>query len=356
MNSPHPNYTEGTQAAMPVAYNVAKGEKTKGEKIYDFNNYFTVGSVINLALSVAITEHFMHGKGKPTYEAVGKHLTKFFSNFTHNAAAAETISHITTKYSLLTTGGSALMLPMLWAENNKSKLTYLANRQFAPETIATDDPNKDTAASTILSSKFDENQLPQPVEEQTKHGVINGTWRRLLSVALVIGWGNLLSRTPAGEAVFEKAGLKGLKEAESLPLAGDVIKKFNHVVETNPKANRWTRWTITDIVNTAITTGSIWLTRGGGKSEAQLPADYTMARADNPSGQLHAEHAAPNPEASYSPHPTPAVQEPTIIANDNQRQHHALEDQPAQEHIAARAASHVDSLAERQSTDPVLAV
>ena len=112
---PHQDYTKGTQAnAAPLKYNVPEGQKTKGEKIYDFHNYGTVGYGAVLALSLVLTDFFMHGKGRPVWEATEKPLAKQFEKVlgasTENAAKYSEVIH---KNFYLTSGGTVLMAPML---------------------------------------------------------------------------------------------------------------------------------------------------------------------------------------------------------------------------------------------------
>lgn len=258
-NSAHPNFTAGTLALKKPHYTVPEGQKTIGEKLYSFNNYFTVGYAANLALSVAVTEYFMERGGKHVFNSLNKCLSSGLSQ-TMSPKAATSISKAATKYSLLTMGGTILMLPMIWAENNKSKIVYLTNRTIAPATIANDDSCKDVTATKILGKDFDENLLPQPVTEQPKQSVTRGSLRRLFSIGVIVSWATLLDRT-IGEDFFEKLGMKELKKAESVP----GVANFNKLVEKSPEINRWTRWTFTDIVNTIITTGVIWKTNGADK-------------------------------------------------------------------------------------------
>lgn len=324
----HPNFTAHSAALKHPTYQVAEGEKTPGEKMYDFHNYITVGYAINLALSVAITEFFKEGAGKPILKNVENVLSDQMIKFM-NPQSAKNVSETTAKYFLLTSGGTMLMAPVLWAENNKSKLVYLLNRKYAPQTIATDDPYKDVSAGQILSKNFDEDCLAQPLHEQPKHGLINGLWRRSLSVATVVAWGNLVNKV-AGEEFFENKGLEAIKKAESLP----GMKAVNRSIENNAKINRWTRWTISDIVNTAITTSVIWLTNGVKKGGAEEHPNEL--EAPSPADCLpnsHFKEAIP----SHISQPESFVTNPEITHN------HAAHHEKAPEELVAHA-SHKDAV------------
>lgn len=326
--TPHPNYTEDTQARKQPKYQVAEDQKTFGEKFYDVMNYGVVGYGVNLGLSVAITEFMLHGGGKPAWDASDRLGKKVFGTFM-SAEKAATTSAVTQKYFWLTSGGTVLMAPLLWAENRKTKLTYLANRQWAPQTIAEDDPNKYKTASEILSKNFNENNLPQPVEIIPKHGILNALWRRGLGIALVTGWGNVLHNT-VGESFIEDKGLKMIAKGS---------ENLGKTLEKEP-LNRWARWTIADAVNTVITSGAIFFTRGGSDHKEEQAKKVIQGDIDQPDEQMH---------ASHSQEPQIHVKTPEIHAN-----HHARNFKETSE-ITPKA-SHVEVATAQEKSTPTLAV
>ena len=307
--TPHPNFTEGTQAADPVKYNVSEGERTFGERFYDVMNYGVIGYGANLVLSVAMVELMKQGAGRPWWDGTDRFATKQFSKFM-TPERAKAASAVTQKYFWLTSSGHMLMAPMLWAENRKSKLVYLANRTWSPQQIAADDPNKDKSASEILSSKFDENLLPQPVEKQPKQGVLNATWRRVLGMMLVIGWGNVLENS-VGETYLEDKGLK-LIDKGTKAIGAKRTQKF---FQTDPY-RRWTSLTIADAINTLITSATIYMTNGG-KVKKKKQAEQMAEEAPT---ATQAETTLVSAPAEHSHEPATHIQDPHIHANSNVKQ------------------------------------
>ena len=319
---PHQDYTKGTQAnAAPLKYNVPEGQKTKGEKIYDFHNYGTVGYGAVLALSLVITDFMEHGKGRFIWEATEKPLAKQFEKVLGaSAKSAAKYSEVIHTYFYLTSGGTVLMAPMLWAENRKSKLTYLANRKYAPEVLPENDPNQNLTAKEILNDKFDENRLPQPLNEQPKHGIGNAAWRRGLGVATIaLGWSTLSTKIFGKKKIYDTGVKAGEKLVEAIGHEG--LTKFAE----KPVFKRYAGYTLDDGINTVITAGLLAATNGAGKGNTH---GEQVANADQPIAESPSAHIA-----------SPAIQANHLTSR-------SLDDDHAPSELAAQA-NHVDGVEKR---------
>lgn len=305
---PHTLREENKPQTGEPKYNFAAGKKTPGEKLFDYTLYGGIGYFLNLGLSLIITEAMLFGKGKPMWEASDRTMTKLLSNMM-NAKSASKASNITQKYFWLTSGGTALMIPIKVAEDNKSKITYLLNRTYFPHTISKDDPYKAYSVAQILSSDFDENLLPQPVLEQPKNSWLNTIMRRVFAVGLVTGWGNLTDKIVGNDNIENWS-----YDAISKTMRGTSGASAEKLIK-NPRFERYAKWTIIDGINTMITSLAIYFTSGAGekKEEEPTPMIKTIPTHDKHSngnghhelsGNSHGYKPTETPETSPQPHIT----------------------------------------------------
>lgn len=278
-------------------YNFQAGKPTPGEKLFDTSLYLGLGYAVNLAGSIALTEFMLHGKGKTAiWDPTEKILVNGFKKMGLSHETALSSSKVTQEFTWLTSGGTILMIPIKLIEDRKSKLVYLLNRTFFPNTIAEDDPYRTLSSSQILNGKFDENCLPQPEKEQPKNSWLNTGLRRLLGFGLVVGFGNAVNMTYGKERYennFSNLINNSVKASGSKKLA----KAFEE-----PRTQRFALWTIVDGINTIITSATTYLTNGA-KTETEEEKRDKLNIPAHPSDCLPAvaaarseTHAEPVPE------------------------------------------------------------
>jgi hypothetical protein len=155
--------------------NPIRRSKTGGEWVFDRVVYTGVGFGVNEAMSLYITDQFMNGKnllGKQTgfLKTMGSWFSKeTFDYLSHGIAKTFSLKTVTTKAKkvilphqrggntllmiTLLSGGTLLILPMKWIENNKNFWVKKANHmldwfrgdRLAPEEVARRDDEVEQA-------------------------------------------------------------------------------------------------------------------------------------------------------------------------------------------------------------------
>lgn len=113
--------------------------KSSGEKIFNAVTYKGIGWLTNAAISIYLTELFMHGKGKQVMHDTINHLTPFYKKFLNSPSKASEYAKATVMFAGLSSGGFALLYPIKKLEEYKPQVVeYLDetyNHYFTPSKV-----------------------------------------------------------------------------------------------------------------------------------------------------------------------------------------------------------------------------
>lgn len=222
--------------------------------------------MVNLGSSVVITDYFVRGKGKEKLENFAEKAAESLNKASGKAPGTLNKSvYAFIKTGLLLTGGTLLMAPMYWFEQNKKWFAGEANK------MACGDPQYDK------------------IEEIPDKGVGNVLWRRGLGIASTLTVGTMIGKDRqthvedflSGWALqsMEKSGVSALQN-----------------VAKSETARSYIRLAALDQFFTAITAGVTYVTNGTffGKKEEDKQAENAPAAIAQ---------AAPAPAAASSGFP-----------------------------------------------------
>lgn len=247
-----------------------------GEKKFNFWTYFGLNYVVNLVASVALADIAINGAGmlnKSLKYSIEK-STRFFSKFVHPRTA-----HYNSKVGLetfsLLTGGSILLVPLKYIEDNKRKIVHRLNERMGVDQTAPDG-HKETPEEIHIE------------KEQPKQSYPNLIWRRIMGTIAVISSGLAIdhifkSKTDMLDAkTYEIEGMSPITYDKKAKGGKQVIedKAFGFINRTiekvsgkkfnpNGMVGRWTKLAILDSMFTVITAVVMKVTNGA--KRAKMP-------------------------------------------------------------------------------------
>lgn len=282
---------EPTQEVANAELTKSKPQMSKGEKwfnriTYNWLNYWT-----NLGLSVVMADIAISGKGywrkgldysinRTTYH-ISSALKSLSKN--PNKEAIERMVHNNTRVGYeslsLLTGGSILLFPLKYLEDNKRNIVHWLNNKMGVDQTAPDGHEKTPEEIHIE-------------KEQPKQSAGNLIKRRLIGTASVVGAGFALDK------IFKQKNV--LLDPEKVDLGWTVINydrkiqggknyiektvfgKLNNVVKSvtggkgfkeNGQIGRWTKLAILDSIFTVITAVVMYMTSGAKKGKMPQEID-----------------------------------------------------------------------------------
>lgn len=286
---------EITPAAAKSEPKMSKGEKVFNWVTYQGLNYWT-----NLLLSVAAADRFIN---PPDVKRTGK-INEFIDGFINRQKLDEWVSkttkavaNVTKKAGLnidlwkihkksnrgweslmLLTGGTLLLLPLKFLEDNKRKIVHATNKKLGVSQVAPDG-HEETPEEIHIE------------KEQPKQSVGNLIWRRAIGTVTVVSTGIAIDK------IFESKKQK--LDAKTVNLGWEEVhypvrpkggqanvedtvfgwinkvakkmrgKEFNK----NGIVSRWTRLAILDTFFTAITASVMYVTSGAKKGKMPKEID-----------------------------------------------------------------------------------
>lgn len=163
------------------AQNFQKPEKsTVGEQAWHLMTYTGVGYLLNLGVSIAICDWFLHGKGKPLLARAQSGAKSMLKTGGMSDTSAQTISDMACKYATFPLGGHFTMIPVKIAEDHGRYIAHRAN-QMLDSNYAYKDLKADWNTP--------DNELPPLSSEPTKNTWGQVAMRRGIGWAAVIGAG-----------------------------------------------------------------------------------------------------------------------------------------------------------------------
>lgn len=268
-----------------------KPQMSKGEKLFNWVTYKGLNYWVNLGLSVVMADIAIHGKGmwskglKYSISKTTQHISGALMSLSKNPnkEAIERMVYDNTKVGYeslsLLTGGSILLFPLKFLEDNKRKIVHWLNNKMGVDQTAPDGHEKTPEEIHIE-------------KEQPKQSVGNLIKRRLIGTVSVVGAGfvldklfkqkhMLLDTDPVKlgwtEIIYDKKiqGGKDYIEKTAFKKINDVVKAISggEGFKEKGQIGRWTKLAILDSMFTVITAVVMYITSGAKKGKMPKEID-----------------------------------------------------------------------------------
>ncbi len=253
---------------LPLAPSCQKPEKESvGEHIFNYATYGGVGFLLNLGLSVAITDFFTHGKGRGILRALSTHTAKPLAKLIgKEAAEIENTTYGFWKTNALMSGGHLVMWPIKVLEDHKRHIVHRINRFLGIDTPIL----KNGVAAPI--GTLSEDELPALYEDQPYQSWWNIIKRRALGLMMTSALGTAL-----GEGRLQQVE-HSIADGILLPAMRNTPLPALQNLAKNDRFIRYTRLVSLDQFFALITSGVTYLTNGAKKHEENAPADPLSAQ------------------------------------------------------------------------------
>ncbi|MEK6746024.1 MAG: hypothetical protein AABY33_03220 [Pseudomonadota bacterium] len=268
----------------------SKPVMSKGEKVFNWVTYKGLNYWVNLGLSVVMADIAINGKGfwrkglDYSISGTTKHVSNVLKSLSKNPnkEAIERMVHNNTRVGYeslsLLTGGSILLFPLKYLEDNKRKIVHWLNDKLGVDQTAPDGHKKTPEEIHIE-------------KEQPKQSAGNLIKRRLLGTVSVVGAGFVLDKIfkqktlldpeivdlgwtkinydkkiQGGKNYIETTAFRHINNAVKFVTGGKGFKE-------NGRIGRWTKLAILDSIFTVITASVMWVTSGAKKGKMPKEID-----------------------------------------------------------------------------------
>lgn len=264
----------------------SESKMSKGEKWYNRITYTGLNYWVNLGLSVVMADIAINGKGiwrkglDYSINRTTKHLSSAIISMSKNPDKSKIIRkvHNNTRVGYeslsLLTGGSVLLFPLKFLEDNKRKVVHWLNEKLGVDQTAPDG-HKETPEEIHIE------------KEQPKQSVGNLLWRRLVGTVAVVSSGIIINQIfknknkiiPAKTYDISWTKVKydprpqGGKENIEEKVFGLLNKARGKEFEPNGIFTRLTKLAILDSMFTGITAAVMWMTSGAKKGKMPKEID-----------------------------------------------------------------------------------
>jgi hypothetical protein len=262
---------ENVTQTPPSTPCVKPQKESVGEHAFNWFTYTGVGFLLNLGLSVAITDYFTHGKGKEALRWLSKQTAHGIgSAATVAPTKLENATYGFWKTNALMSGGHIVMAPIKLLEDNKSRVVHWINQK-----LGVDKPILKDGVEVPLSSLSDE-ELPPLYQDQPKQSWWNVIKRRAMGLALTSATGTMMGEKlqhKVEDTLTDKLFLPALQKSPSPALQN---------LASNDTFARYARLVSLDQFFTAITSAVTYLTNGSKKHEepAQAAPSYNSTSTE----------------------------------------------------------------------------
>ncbi len=244
--------------------------ESKGERVFNYATYTGIGFLLNLGLSVAITDYFTHGKGSTLLRALSKHS----ANLLHDVSGASAAKLENTTYGFLKTnalqsGGHVVMVPIKLLEDSKRHIVHRINRFLGVDQPILKDGKE------VPMAQLKEEELPELFEDQPKQSWWNVILRRATGLVFTTAIG-----TGLGEERLQKVE-HTLTDKMFLPALRKLPSPAVQNLANNDTFARYARLVSLDQFFTLITSTVTYITNGAKKHE-KAPAPTTIVQSIPP--------------------------------------------------------------------------
>jgi len=179
-----PEISKQSEPAKEVSQEVghAPGHKPKmseGEEKFNFWTYFGLNYVVNLVSSVAVAFNTIYGSWRPKLDKWISQGTKALHSMGVPLKSAHSNVKVGLESFVLLSGGTILLLPLKYLEDNKRKIVYKLNKKMGVSQIAPDG-HEETPEEIHIE------------KEQPKQSIGNLIFRRVEGTVAVVSSGILM--------------------------------------------------------------------------------------------------------------------------------------------------------------------
>ncbi|MDE3015325.1 MAG: hypothetical protein KGI29_00165 [Pseudomonadota bacterium] len=257
-------------AGMPVAVdcddpNRPKPQMSLGEKRYNNLVYRGMNYWLNLGISLAVTDFFVHGRGKGFFDSNVKRISKGLTATGLRARVAKRTAEIMLGTFTLNSGGNILLIPTKLLEDRKRPFVHWLNKKMGVSQIAPDG-HEETSDEIYIE------------QEQPRQSWGRMVWRRTLGWAAttIAGLGidtALAQKLPVpqginGDTITHVNGQKIFTDA--MVKGGSAVLNSGFIpggkaVAASPAAQRYMGYAALDWIYTIITSKILHMTNGAHK-------------------------------------------------------------------------------------------
>jgi hypothetical protein len=243
---------------------VSEGEKWFNRILYNVLNYW-----VNLGISLAVTDFFMHGHGKGFFHRRVKNISDKLVSAGMGRVGANRVAEIGISTFTLNSGGNILLVPTKIAEDNKRPIVHWLNKHvFGDKQLAADGHEK-----TPDEIYIEQEQPPQSWSRMifrrfmglvatTSTGLaIDTALAKKLDKPIPVE-GGMITHKP-GQEVFTETVVNGAKYA----LDGVSGGKLGKSITKGSAADRYMSYAALDWIYTKITSTILHRTNGAGKAK-----------------------------------------------------------------------------------------
>lgn len=250
-----PKLNEDGTPAPPIS----QGELWYNRIVYQGVNYW-----LNLAISLVVTDFFLHGKGAGFYKNTTEKFTNGLAAVGFKRPLAKWISGVGAGTFSLNSGGNILLIPTKIAEDNKRNIVHWLNDKLGVDQTAPDG-HKMTPEEIYIE------------QEQPKQSWGNMIWRRAqawaatttVGMALDIGAKQKypLPKMIDGQLQTHKGGQDVFTDWTKKWVNSGLNKVGGQSIVNNETAQRYMSYAALDWIYTIITSNVMHKTNGAGKMQ-----------------------------------------------------------------------------------------